>query len=302
MAPKPALGEQPLWHRFVAGAFAEMFAVSFTHPMDVLKVRLQLTGECNPSKRALTARDFKEAAQRLILQEGVQNGLYGGISASWTRQFFFSGMRHGGYGVLERKWREKFGSINLGQRLLCAVTSGSVAATLANPTDVVLIRMQSDGHWPPEARRGYRHVFHGLSCIIRDEGIRRLWRGCSPTVLRAALVTMSQIGTYEEVKSRALAAGFQDGLPLHLGCAISSATVACLVTSPVDVVKTRIMNMQQKHGISYNGPVDVVMQTARTEGIRAFYKGISATFLRLWPHTVLLWLGQERIGAYLRQM
>lgn len=269
--------------------------------MDVLKVRLQLTGECNPQKRSLTAKDFVDAARRLALTEGVQKGLYGGISASWLRQFFFSGMRHGGYGVLERKWRENFGTVSLGNRLLCAVTSGSVAATLANPTDVVLIRMQSDGHWPQELKRGYRHVFHGLSCILREEGIRTLWRGCSPTVLRAALVTMSQIGTYEELKSQALAAGFQDGFKLHLGCAISSATVACLVTSPVDVVKTRIMNMQRGHGVSYRGPADVVIQTVKTEGIRAFYKGLSATFCRLWPHTILLWMGQEKIGAFLRQ-
>merc|ERR1712217_614357 len=92
-----------------------------------------------------------------------------------------------------------------------------------------------------------------------------------------------------------------DGLGVHLTSVISSATVACIVTSPVDVVKTRIINMQQAHGVNYSGPLDVVMKTMRTEGPFAFFKGLSATFLRLWPHTVLLWMGQERISAFLRQ-
>jgi hypothetical protein len=44
----------------------------------------------------------------------------------------------------------------------------------------------------------------------------------------------------------------------------------------------------------------VVRKTLATEGPLAFYKGLSATFIRLWPHTVLLWLGQEFMNARLR--
>lgn len=53
-------------------------------------------------------------------------------------------------------------------------------------------------------------------------------------------------------------------------------------------------------GVSYGGPWDVVIKTLGTEGPLAFYKGLSATFVRLWPHTVLLWLGQEVITSHLR--
>ena len=53
-------------------------------------------------------------------------------------------------------------------------------------------------------------------------------------------------------------------------------------------------------GVNYLGPIDVVRKTLRTEGPLAFYKGLSATFLRLWPHTVLLWLAQEAISKQLR--
>eukprot|EP00913_Durusdinium_trenchii_P025699 g24118.t1 len=102
------------------------------------------------------------------------------------------------------------------------------------------------------------------------------------------------IGLYDwegytlEMKGKALQAGFNNDVRLHLCCAMSSATAACLCTQPVDCVKTRIINMQKNCGVSYRGPLDVVRKTLGTEGPLAFYKGLSATFVRLWPHTVLL--------------
>ncbi|CAL1163015.1 unnamed protein product [Cladocopium goreaui] len=275
-----------------------MFAVSFSHPADVLKVRLQLTGECNPAKPTLRARDIWLVAQRLAVTEGP-GSLYRGISAAWLRQATFGTLRHGGYGVLEAAGKDARNQVSLSWRLLSGLVSGSISALLANPADVVLIRMQADGAWPLAHRRGYRHALHGLWSVWRGEGWQALYRGSGPTALRAALVTMAQLPTYEELKGRALSMGISNDVRLHLACAMASGTVACLATQPVDCVKTRIINMQQC-GVNYLGPVDVVRKTLATEGPLAFYKGLSATFIRLWPHTVLLWLGQEFVNARLR--
>lgn len=296
--------DAPLWHRFVAGGLGDMTAALFSHPADVLKVRLQLTGECNPHKRSLTMKDFSGAAKQLALQEGVRRGLYGGLSASLMRQATFSGLRHGLFGVFEKASRRcTEGSTGAASALLrpcCAISAGCIAAIIANPCDVVLIRMQADGHLPESRRRKYRHVFDGMRQILQREGVGSFWRGCAPNVTRAALVTCSQIVTYEEAKSICVKSGFDDThWGVQLGCAMASATVACVVTSPVDVVKTRIMNMQKGHGQSYVGPLDCVTRTLRSEGPFAFYKGLSATFLRLWPHTVVLWMAQERYKGLL---
>lgn len=309
--------EDPLWHRFVSGGLGDSTAALFSHPADVLKVRLQLTGECDPSKRSLSPKDFSLAARRLVMVEGVRSGLYAGLSASIMRQCVFSGLRHGLFGVFERnaRWRMRGDTASTsstsspGVRLGCAIAAGTIAAVIANPTDVVLVRMQADGGLPESRRRGYRHVLDGIARIAREEGVPALWRGCSPTVIRAVLVTASQITAYEEAKAGLLRSGMPDGSRTQLISAMTSATLACVVTSPVDVVKTRYMSAQAAaatsqaaEGVSYKGPADVVMSTLRTEGPMAFYKGISATFLRLWPHTVILWLAQERIAGQLRRV
>lgn len=300
MAARP---EDILWHRFVAGGFGDASAACFSHPADVLKVRLQLTGEGDPAKRTITAKDFGRAARKLVIEEGVRDGLYGGISASVVRQLSFSSLRHGLCGVFERKWsglREDSSCISPLARLGCASAAGFIAAMVANPTDVVLIRMQADGHWLRARRREYKHVFDGLARIIRDEGLSTLWRGCGPTATRAVLITAAQVVTYSEAKSAFSRAGVPEGTKLQLAAAMTSATVSCIATNPVDIVKTRIMNMHTSQGVSYSGALDCTMQTLRIEGPLAFYKGLSATFLRLWPHTVILWVSQEKYLYWLR--
>jgi hypothetical protein len=54
-----------------------------------------------------------------------------------------------------------------------------------------------------------------------------------------------------------LGSGFlKDGIPCHLTCATMAGITACIVGSPVDVLKTRIMNARP--GV-YSSPVDCVV-------------------------------------------
>ena len=47
------------------------------------------------------------------------------------------------------------------------------------------------------------------------------------------------------------------------------------------------MDPKTGKGTVYRGIVDCALKIFRTEGVRGFYKGFSASFLRLGPHTVL---------------
>eukprot|EP00913_Durusdinium_trenchii_P035906 g33598.t1 len=176
------------WHRFVAGGLGEMFAVSFSHPADVLKVRLQLTGECDRRVKTLRVRDMMRVARQVAVLEGF-GGLYGGISAAWLRMASFGTLRHGLYGLLEQTGRNQRGVLPASGE--AGLLAGTAAALAANPADVVLIRMQADGGWPEHQRRALDEVY-------AEGGLAALYRGSGPTALRAALVTMSQLATYEE--------------------------------------------------------------------------------------------------------
>ena len=83
--------------------------------------------------------------------------------------------------------------VSMSWRLLSGLLSGSFSALLCTPSDVVLIRMQAGS-------LRCRHALQGLLQICRAEGVAALYRGSGPNAWRAALVTMSQVPTYEELK------------------------------------------------------------------------------------------------------
>ena len=117
---------------------------------------------------------------------------------------------------------------------------------MANPTDMALIRFQSDNSLPPEQRRNYRHVFHALSTIYKEEGLRGLWRGSVPTVARAMAVNCSHLVGYGQSKEMLMHAMNEktDTMTIRLvASAISGIAVACC-SLPFDNVKTKVLRMK----------------------------------------------------------
>ena len=67
----------------------------------------------------------------------------------------------------------------------------------------------------------------------------------------------------------------ETSISTHLVCSTIAGFVTAFVVSPVDVLKTRIMN--SKKGAKYSGIVDCIVKTHREEGLGSFYKGFSAS-------------------------
>ena len=329
MQPSSDTPSLPLYFYFVAGGAGDIAACLVSHPFDTLKVRQQLLGELQsagqPQKNSGLSYLFQTT--RGMFKQGGLREFYRGLSASVLRQSTFSTLRHGGFAVAcsvvasspslaatssnalpDALPPHPSKYVSVPTAVAAGALVGSLAALVANPSDVALIRMQSDGHWPVGQRRNYRHAGHAIATIIRTKGVARLWRGCGPTVVRAALITTTQIPTYHATKRILLrnspAPWFQrgnDDTKLHLAASAASATVASLVTCPVDVVKTRIINMQRAVGNAhYSSAFDCVLQTVRTEGASGLFKGLVPTFIRLGPHTVILWNVQEAVLRGLR--
>lgn len=291
------------WFAFVAGGLGDASASIFSHPMDVTKVRLQLQGELSSQRGPSGLGHVVNTTKNIFLQGGVANGIYAGFSAAFLRQCTFSSLRHGCFGLLNSFYLDTFSRrMTLLEQVLGGAIIGSTCAAITNPCDVVLVRMQADGHWPVNLQRQYRNVFDGLHQIITHEGVRVLWRGVSATVTRGFLITSSQLPAYHSTKAYLLQSGvFTDTVPTHVLCSIVSAATASIISCPADVIKTRMMNMQNgDNALTYSSAWDCALKISKTEGAGGFYKGLGATFARLGPHTVLMWLFQEQYMSMLR--
>lgn len=302
------------WKGFVEGGIASVVAGCSTHPLDLIKVRMQLQGEGGTptqiAKAGADAASFKPGMVRLgplgmgarvVQQEGVA-ALFSGVSATLLRQATYSTTRMGLYEILKSKWQEG-NRLPLHKKILAGLIAGGIGAAVGNPADMAMVRMQADGRLPMESRRHYKSAADAILRTIREEGLGALWRGASPTVVRAMLVTASQLATYDHVKEDILHHHWlHDGLILHVIASSAAGITASVTSNPVDVVKTRLMNMRVgPDGVPpYSGPLDCAVKTVRTEGPLALYKGLIPTIFRQGPFTIVLFVTLERLRKLLR--
>lgn len=303
---------------FVEGGIASIVAGCSTHPLDLIKVRMQLQGESNvQSLRPALA--FQPGATssihvpprvgpitvgvRIVQQEGVA-ALFSGVSATMLRQTLYSTTRMGLYDILKQKWtKPETKGMPLSRKITAGLISGGIGAVVGNPADLSMVRMQADGRLPPSQRRNYKSVVDAISCMVKQEGVTSLWRGSSLTVYRAMLVTASQLASYDQFKEMILENGvMRDGLGTHVTASFGAGFVAAVASNPVDVIKTRVMNMKVEAGKEppYKGAMDCAVKTIKAEGPMALYKGFIPTISRQGPFTIVLFVTLERVRNLLK--
>eukprot|EP00698_Gefionella_okellyi_P007166 TRINITY_DN1740_c0_g7_i1.p1 TRINITY_DN1740_c0_g7~~TRINITY_DN1740_c0_g7_i1.p1 ORF type:complete len:114 (-),score=1.12 TRINITY_DN1740_c0_g7_i1:136-477(-) len=91
--PVAIAAKPPAWQSFAISGLAAMTAAAATHPLDTLKVRLQLQGELPSTavRRGLVAETIS-----ILKTQGIP-GLYPGLTASLFRQATYSMTRLGVY-------------------------------------------------------------------------------------------------------------------------------------------------------------------------------------------------------------
>ena len=123
-------------------------------------------------------------------------------------------------------------------------SSGILGAFLGSPFFLVKTRLQSFSPFlPVGTQHQYRNAADGMRQIYGAEGVRGLWRGVGPAMVRTGFGSSVQLPTYFFAK-RVLQRNFdiQDGTPLHLMSSSASGFVVCCVMHPPDTVMSRMYN------------------------------------------------------------
>ena len=303
MAAGQAPKKQAPWKGFVAGSTGAMLSGAVTHPIDLVKVRMQLYGAQDGFQAASGAAKpsappgMLKTGYNVIKHEGAL-GLYRGLGASLMRQASFIGTKFGAYDLLKTAMpKDPDGALPFWKMTLCGLGAGAIGAAVGNPADLAMVRMQADGRLPKELRRNYRGGGDALSRVVREEGVLALWRGCGPTVNRAMIVTASQMAVYDKSKSVILReSGLSDGLAVQTGASFFAGVVAALTSNPIDLAKSRLMSMKpdtNTGALPYSGTLDCIAKTVRHEGIGAVYKGLIPTTARQVPLNMVRFISVE---------
>lgn len=129
----------------LSGGSAACIAEVATLPFDTGKVRLQIMGEQLP-KGAVRPNMFRTLG--MIAKEEGPRALWKGLSPGLQRQMAFASIRIGLYEPVRNLITGPDAQPNLLQRIAAGLTTGAVGITVANPTDVVKIRLQAEGRRP----------------------------------------------------------------------------------------------------------------------------------------------------------
>ncbi|OCK75337.1 MC family mitochondrial carrier protein [Lepidopterella palustris CBS 459.81] len=277
-------GEQPIHYPLIFGGSAAAMAALITHPLDLVKVRLQTRTPSSPQSMLSTFI-------HIYRTQGI-SGLYTGLSASMLRQLTYSIVRFGVYEDLKIRFASTQTPSNPGTNLsflsLIAMssTAGFLGGIAGNPADVVNVRMQSDAAKPPFAQLKYKNALDGLVRMIREEGLPALFRGVGANCGRAVLMTSSQLASYDIFKATCLSTQyFSDNFFTQFISSVGAGFVATTICSPVDVVKTLIMSAGGKLPL-----LQTLHTIQRKEGIFWVLRGWVPSFIRLGPQTIITML------------
>mmetsp|Transcript_130534 Transcript_130534/g.278991 ORF Transcript_130534/g.278991 Transcript_130534/m.278991 type:complete len:288 (-) Transcript_130534:64-927(-) len=248
--------------RFVASAIGAGIAEVVTLPLDVAKVRLQVQ---NTAGGEIRYRGMIDCVVKVGRVEGVR-ALWKGLAPALIRQVSYHSFTFVLYEpvkVLTSGLSQDAATPSYLHRLVAAGLSAAVAISLFNPTEVLKTQMQSTS--------GSSSMRAVASRVWEKDGWRGFWAGLRPNVVRTFLVNGAEIGTYDEVKGQLLIFA-SDGLAAHVGASGVAGLVSACVSTPTDVVKTRLMNAAGSDQAS-RGILQTLASIMKEEGLLALYKG-----------------------------
>lgn len=289
---------------FIAGGVAACGAVTVTHGFETVKIRLQLQGELQSKKEAVRQYRGVFHGVGVIVKNDGPKGLFRGIGCAYVYQMVLNGCRLGFYEPLRKSVTHALYNDatkqSFGINLFSGAASGILGAAAGSPFFLVKTRLQSYSPFMPVGtQHHYAGAIDGFRNIYRNEGIKGLYRGVGPAMVRTGFGSSVQLPTYFFAKRRLVKhLGMEEGMPLHIASSTISGFVVCCVMHPPDTVMSRMYNQT---GNLYTSAFDCLYRTVKTEGLLAVYKGYFAHLARILPHTILTLTLAEQTNKLMRK-
>ncbi|XP_075405308.1 mitochondrial coenzyme A transporter SLC25A42 [Tenrec ecaudatus] len=266
-------GRHDVLSSLLSGALAGALAKTAVAPLDRTKIIFQVSSKKFSAKEAFRLLYFT------YLNEGFLS-LWRGNSATMVRVVPYAAIQFSAHEEYKRVLGRCYGfcgeALPPWPRFLAGALAGTTAASLTYPLDLVRARMAVT---PKEM---YSNIFHVFIRISREEGLRTLYHGFTPTLLGVIPYAGLSFFTYETLKSlHREYSGHRQPYPTErMIFGACAGIIGQSASYPLDVVRRR---MQTAGVMGY--PRASIMRTMWTivheEGaIRGLYKGLSMNWLK----------------------
>ncbi|KKZ67095.1 hypothetical protein EMCG_07205 [[Emmonsia] crescens] len=209
--PTPG-GELTAFRRLICGGIAGITSVTFTYPLDIVRTRLSIQSASFSELRKGPEQRLPGILQTMKLMyktEGGFRALYRGIVPTIAGVAPYVGLNFMTYESV-RKYLTPDGDINPSsyRKLLAGAISGAVAQTCTYPFDVLRRRFQVN----TMSGLGYQYasVWDAVKLIVKQEGVRGLYKGIVPNLLKVAPSMASSWLSYELTRDFLVGLGDDD--------------------------------------------------------------------------------------------
>jgi len=244
-----------------------MLAEIITHPMDFIKTQKQYY------KTNISTIDI---FKNIMKKDGVR-GFYPSAPPAIVRHWVYTTTR---VGLYERLRSEDSSFIS---KFFSGSVAGGVAQLIASPTDLVKVKLQTRN-----LSNNKQGVYEIIKKTYKSGGIRAFYYGWKPNVTRAVTVNLGELVAYDTGKNYLLNY-MDDNIYCHGLASLNSGFWSTLLSTPSDVIKTRMMADSQH----------TMMETAKNiiknEGFLSLWKGFIPIWCRLAPWQFVFWVTYEKL-------
>ncbi|KAH8599900.1 calcium-binding mitochondrial carrier protein-like protein Aralar1 [Bisporella sp. PMI_857] len=276
-------------HHFALGSLAGAFGAFMVYPIDLVKTRMQ--NQRTSRVGEMLYKNSLDCAKKVIKNEGVK-GLYSGVLPQLVGVAPEKAIKLTVNDLVRGYFSGSDGQIKIRHEILAGGSAGACQVIFTNPLEIVKIRLQVQG----EIAKTHSDVpRRSAMWIVRNLGLVGLYKGASACLLRDVPFSAIYFPTYNHLKRdyfgetptkslgilQLLTAGAIAGMP------------AAYLTTPCDVIKTRLQVEARKGESSYTSLRHCATTVFREEGFKAFFKGGPARIMRSSPQFGFTLAGYE---------
>jgi len=299
----------------LSGGIAGALSKSCTAPLARLTILYQVDGLGHVATNTSQANKLgiSEILKRIVRQEGL-SALWKGNGVTIVHRLPYSAANFWTYEKINELWKQNLpaqGPLAIGdvaRRLVAGGIAGLSACTLAYPLDLVRTRLaaQTTHHY-------YHGISHTLSTIVKQDGLRGLYRGLAATLTQVAPSLAINYAAYETLRNQMLtirnnksnSSNSNRNTPsvaMSLACGSVAGLISSTATFPLDLVRRRMQlgggggggAHQQQHGY-----IQMFRNVIQTGGVRGLYAGILPEYYKVVPGVAIAFCTYELMKASL---
>jgi len=206
-------------------------------------------------------------------------GLYKGVTSPLVGMMIENAVLFAGYGQMKQLLQKDPNiPLTIPQCAIAGGFAGLCASTILTPVELIKCRLQVQTTGPAK----YKGSFDCMVQILKEGGVKGIYRGFGPTVAREIVGNMAFFSVYESCKRYfgAHSANAELNIPSLILSGGLGGMAYWTVLYPVDVAKSKIQIMEGGPAPSI---ITVLKDIYKREGIKGCFRGYTPTIIRSFP-------------------